>query len=151
MHERPMPNSEPARPFEDYPSLTSAEIRYADLDRQGHVNNAVFATFSEIGRVAFLYDPERPLAPEGASFVIARLAIDFHAELLWPGTVEIGTGVTKIGRSSFTLAQGLFNEGRCVASVEAVIVLFDTATRVSRPLPPTARAILERLTLRSGS
>jgi acyl-CoA thioester hydrolase len=65
--------------------------------------------------------------------------------------VEIGTGVTKIGRSSFTLAQGLFNEGRCVASVEAVIVLFDGATRVSRPLPPTARAILERLTLRSGS
>jgi hypothetical protein len=72
-----MSRSEPL-PLDAYPSRTSTDIRYADLDRQGHVNNAVFSTFSEIGRVAFLYDPERPLAPDGASFVIARLAIDFR-------------------------------------------------------------------------
>jgi len=138
---------EPNLTLEAYPSRTTAEIRYADTDRQGHVNNAVFATFSEIGRVAFLYDPGNPLAPEGASFVVARLTIDFHAELFWPGTVEIGTGVTRIGRSSFTLAQGLFNRGRRVASAEAVIVLFDKATRGSRPLPADRIARLQRLSL----
>ncbi len=72
----PLPAS--PRPIEAYPSRARADIRYADLDRQGHVNNAVFATFSEIGRVAFLHDPERPLAAEGTSFVVARLEIDFH-------------------------------------------------------------------------
>jgi acyl-CoA thioester hydrolase len=142
-----MPNPDIAWPQEAFPSRTSADIRYADMDRQGHVNNAVFATFSEIGRVAFLYDPERPLAPEGASFVIARLAIDFHAELFWPGTVEIGTGVTKIGRSSFTLAQGIFSRGVRVASVEAVIVLFDATARTSRLLPPDRIAMLKTLSL----
>src|SRR3954467_9705665 len=76
-----MPATVPTRTLDVYPSRTSAAIRYADTDRQGHVNNAVFATFSEIGRVAFLYDPAEPLAPEGASFVVARLSIDFHAEL----------------------------------------------------------------------
>src|SRR6476620_4345550 len=130
-----MSQNAPSRPFDAYPSRTSADIRYADMDRQGHVNNAVFATFSEIGRVAFLYDPARPLAPEGASFVIARLAIDFHAELFWPGTGEFGTGVTRIGRSSMTLAQGLFSNGKPVARAEAVIVLFDKQTRTSCPLP----------------
>ena len=85
------------RVLEDYPSRTSTDIRYADLDRQGHVNNAVFATFSEVGRVAFMYDPERPLVSEGRSFVIARLLIDFRAELFWPGTVDIGTGVVRVG------------------------------------------------------
>ena len=100
------------RVLEDYPSRASTDIRFADLDRQGHVNNAVFATFSEVGRVAFMYDPERPLVSEGRSFVIARLLIDFRAELFWPGTVDIGTGVVRVGRSSFTLAQGLFNDGR---------------------------------------
>jgi len=53
----------PSLPLDAYPFRTTAEIRYADTDRQGHVNNAVFATFSEIGRVAFLYDPAHPLAP----------------------------------------------------------------------------------------
>jgi acyl-CoA thioester hydrolase len=141
-----MYRSEPL-PLDAYPSRTSTDIRYADLDRQGHVNNAVFSTFSEIGRVAFLYDPERPLAPDGASFVIARLAIDFRTELFWPGTVDIGTGVRDIGRSSITLAQGLFNEGRCVATVEGVIVMQDEETRRSRPLPPDTIAALREFML----
>jgi len=56
----------------DYPRHAHDKLRYADTDRQGHVNNAVFATFFETGRVEFLYDPTAPLhAPDGA-FVIAR-------------------------------------------------------------------------------
>ena len=128
-----------------FPSRTSADIRYADMDRQGHVNNAVFATFSEIGRVALLYRPDAPLAPEGASFVIARIEIDFLEELHWPGTVDIGTGVTRIGRSSFGLTQGLFSGGRAVAAVEAVLVMLNGATRRSMPLPDPTVAVLESL------
>lgn len=133
--------------LEAYPSRTSADIRYSDLDRQGHVNNAVFATFSEVGRVAFMYDPDRPLASEGRSFVIARLLIDFRAELFWPGSVEIGTGVLKVGRSSFTLAQGIFSDGRPVATTEATIVMVDKETRRSTPLPPQTVDILQDLVL----
>ncbi|MBF9197664.1 acyl-CoA thioesterase [Microvirga terrestris] len=135
------------RPLEAYPSRASTDIRYADLDRQGHVNNAVFATFSEVGRVAFMYDPARPLASEGRSFVIARLQIDFRAELFWPGHVEIGTGVMRVGRSSFTLAQGIFNAGRLVATTEATIVMVDKETRRSTPLPPATVEVLQSLYL----
>lgn len=135
------------RPLEAYPSRTSADIRYSDLDRQGHVNNAVFATFSEVGRVAFMYDPARPLASEGRSFVIARLQIDFRAELFWPGHVDIGTGVVRVGRSSFTLAQGMFNDGRLVATAEATIVMVDKETRRSTPLPSNTIETLHELSL----
>jgi acyl-CoA thioester hydrolase len=135
------------RPLEAYPSRTSADIRYSDLDRQGHVNNAVFATFSEVGRVAFMYDPDRPLAVEGQSFVIARLLINFRAELFWPGSVEIGTGVVRVGRSSFTLAQGIFNDGRLVATAEATIVMVDQETRRSTPLPSQTMDVLHSLRL----
>lgn len=141
----------PLRPLEAYPHFSSAEIRYADLDRQGHVNNAVFATYSEIGRVAFMYDPSRPLSSKDTSFVIARLVIDFRAELLWPGNVEIGTGVLKVGRSSFTLAQGMFSKGMLAATAEATIVMVDKQTRRSTPLPPDAVAILESLRLADPS
>ncbi|WP_343068673.1 hypothetical protein [Kaustia mangrovi] len=48
--------------LDDFPLRTSDKLRYADTDRQGHVNNAVFATFMETGRVAFLHDPQ-PRSP----------------------------------------------------------------------------------------
>jgi acyl-CoA thioester hydrolase len=126
----------------EFPSHTFDKLRYADTDRQGHVNNAVFATFLETGRVEFLYTPAAPLAEPGSAFVIARLEIDFRRELRWPGTVEIGTRVASIGRSSMRLEQGLFQDGRCAATAATVIVLMDEATRRSRPLPAAA---VERL------
>ena len=119
-------------------------LRYADTDRQGHVNNAVFATFAESGRVPILYDPARPLAPEGASFVLARLVVDYLSELRWPGEVAIGTSVLRIGRSSVTFGQGMFNDGRCVATAETVIVLMDETTRRSRPFTDRIRAEFSR-------
>jgi acyl-CoA thioester hydrolase len=106
----------------DFPVRTYDKIRYADTDRQGHVNNAVFATFLETGRVEVLYNPEFPLHDPDTSFVIASLKLDFMLEITWPGLVEIGTAVTKIGNSSIVLYQMLFQNNRCVAQAETVIV-----------------------------
>ncbi len=130
-----------------YRQWAQDKLRYADTDRQGHINNAVFATFLESGRVSFLYDPEAPLAPPGCEFVIARLAIDFLAELHWPGVVDIGSAVLAIGRSSITIGQGVFSGDGCVATAETVIVLTDATTRRSTPLPEALRARLAALTI----
>lgn len=116
-------------------------IRYCDTDRQGHVNNVAFTAYLETGRVKMLLDNQMPL-PEGAAIVIARLCLDFKAELNWPGTVMIGTSVSSIGRSSFKIEQGIYQNGRLAASAESVVVLMDEATRKSRPLTPE---LIERL------
>jgi acyl-CoA thioester hydrolase len=123
--------------------FTTVTLRYADTDQQGHVNNAVFATFLESGRVAIFYGSEKPIAPAGANFVIARLTLDFLAEVHWPGEVEIGTTVLRLGNSSFTLGQGIFFQKKCVATAETVIVLIDESTRKSRPLPDETRKALQ--------
>lgn len=127
----------------DYPRHSFDKLRYRDTDRQGHVNNAVFATFFETGRVELLYDSDGPLhAPDGA-FVIARLAIDFVDEIRWPGKVDIATRVASIGRSSIKLEQAVFQDDRLVAAAESVIVHIDAGDKKSRPLPPHALAALE--------
>ena len=86
--------------LEQFPGRTHDIIRFGDLDPQGHVNNTVFATFFETGRVAFLREPGNALSPPGTTSVLARLDINFLKELHWPGEVEIGTGIAEIGRSS---------------------------------------------------
>lgn len=129
--------------IDNHVKFEKVTIRYADTDRQGHVNNAVFATFLESGRVPILY-ADQPAAPEGASFMIARLVLDFRSEIHWPGEVLIGTSVLRLGNSSVTLGQGIFFNGRCAATAETVIVLVDETTRKSRPMPEATRAQLSK-------
>lgn len=133
--------------LDEFPLVTSDKIRYADTDRQGHVNNAVFATLLETGRVELLYDPKRPLAEPDCAFVIAKLLLEFRLEIRWPGVVQTGTRVARVGRSSINLEQALFQEGRCVAIAETVIVQMDETTRQSRPL---SSRVVERLSLLTG-
>ena len=75
---------------EDYTSLSYDKLRYADTDRQGHVNNAQFATFLETGRVELLYGEDEPLRPNVAEFVLVSIQIDLQGEIHWPGRVDIG-------------------------------------------------------------
>ena len=133
----------PALPMlDDFPFQTFDKLRYADTDRQGHVNNAAFSTFLETGRVEFLYNPAHALADTGCSFVIARLDLSLRAEITWPGRVDIGTGVRRVGTSSVTLGQALFQNGRCVATAETVIVQTNDITRAAHPLTAHAKAFL---------
>ncbi|THV25116.1 acyl-CoA thioesterase [Peteryoungia ipomoeae] len=129
--------------IEDFAGRTYDKLRYGDTDRQGHVNNAVFATFMETGRVELIYDPQNPLLEEGFSFVLAKLDIDYLAEVLWPGTVDIGTRVVKVGRSSVTMEQAVFQNDVCCARALTVVVHFDQTTRRSHPFSEEQRAKLE--------
>ena len=133
---------------QDFPLRTTDKLRYGDTDRQGHVNNAVFSTFLETGRVEMVFDADHPLLAPGAAFVIARLELDFKAELRWPGTVEIGTRVQAVGPSSVPLEQAVFQNGVCAALGKTVLVQMDEETRRSKPLEPAA---LERLRALAGT
>jgi acyl-CoA thioester hydrolase len=129
----------PARPdstprLEDFPYRLSDNVRFADLDPNQHVNNAVYGTYFETGRVTLVKDRSYGLIPEGLTWILVRLDIHFRAELRWPGTIEMGLGVAKFGRTSVTFDQVIFSEGRCVASAQAVTVLIDESTRKPAPL-----------------
>jgi acyl-CoA thioester hydrolase len=133
----------PATERASYTIWTYDKLRYCDTDRQGHVNNAVFATFCETGRVMFLYDEQLNLAGPDAMFALVRLELDFRAELFYPGRIDIGTRVLGIGRTSFRLGQGIFNGDTCAATSESVLVLMGETTRKAKSLTPQLRAWLE--------
>jgi acyl-CoA thioester hydrolase len=129
----------------DYPLQAYEKLRYADTDRQGHVNNAVFSTMFETGRTELLLAPDRPLNEKGCGFVIARLQVDYWGEITWPGRVDIGTRIIAVGRSSMTLEQGLFQHRHCVATAQTVIVQMNESTRKSHPLAEAVVHYLQSL------
>ena len=122
--------------LEDFPYRLTDNVRFADLDPNGHVNNAVYATYFETGRVTLMKDKSYWQLPEGLTWIMVRLDTHFRAELHWPGGIEMGLGVAKFGRTSVTFDQVVFSEGRCIASAQAVTVLIDESTRKPTPLTP---------------
>lgn len=121
------------------------KIRFQDVDRLDHVNNVTFAVYAESGRVEFVAQVTPPaVLGDGPYWVIAELVLRYREQTHYPGEIRIGTGVLRLGRSSVTLGQGLFEGDRCVATSEAVVVLVDPDSGRSMALPAAARAALER-------
>lgn len=131
--------------LDQFPLKSYEKLRYADTDRQGHVNNAVFATMFETGRVELFYDRNKPLASDNCAFVVASITVNYLGEINWPGRVDIGTRVASVGRSSVTVEHGLFQDGRCVASGQSVVVQMNETTRRSQPLDDAAAQYLRSL------
>lgn len=128
--------------LEDFPLITFDKIRYGDTDRQGHVNNASFATFLETGRAELFYKELHALLPAGASFVVANINLNLLGEVFWPGKVDIGSGVIHIGNSSIKVLQHIYYNGKCVATAETVNVQVKNNT--SLPLSSDMREAMKR-------
>jgi acyl-CoA thioester hydrolase len=109
-------------------------LRFRDTDANRHVNNTTFSEFCESGRVQFFRERFRALPGPERYFVVARFAIDYRAELHYPGTVRTGTWLAALGRTSVTFHQRvLAADGGLAAQATSVCVQMDAATR--RPLP----------------
>ena len=128
---------------ESYRVWTADTIRYSDLDPNGHVNNGAINAYFEDGRVRFRNDHLSALADDILSgFALVKYTIEYHRALHFPGTVDIGTRVTRVGRSSYTLGQGIFRDGQCIATAEVVTVRLDPGSGKSVPLDERFKSAL---------
>jgi acyl-CoA thioester hydrolase len=106
-------------------------VRFRDLDAMGHVNNAVFATYLEQARIAFL-------SPHGAkieNMILARLEIDFRSPAELGETIEITVTPARIGTKSFDLEYVLRAGDRVVAEAKTVLVAYDYERSRSVDIP----------------
>ena len=128
-----------------YASWTNSTIRYSDLDPNGHVNNGAVNAFFEDGRICFRNEQMLQLGDDIlAGFVIVKFSANYLAPLFFPGRVDIGTVVTRVGRYSYYLGQGVFDGEKCVATADVVTVFINSNTKKSQELTHDLRAILER-------
>lgn len=126
-----------------YRHWRTATLRFSDLDLNGHVNNVSFAIFFQEGRTSFFQDVREEAGDPTMAWAVAQLTINFLREMHIPGSVEIGTSIVRIGRSSVVLGQGLFRDGVCTGTSRAVMVRVDRPARVSRPITEDERRFLE--------
>jgi acyl-CoA thioester hydrolase len=122
------------------------QIRWRDVDAYGHVNNAVYLTYLEEARDAWVEEVLGPVADDVWHFVLARVAIDYRRELTQEDReVVVRCTLGSIGRSSLRTREEIRTlDGTLSAEASAVIVPRDPRTGRSRALTSVERAVLER-------
>ncbi len=119
-----------------YPVKVAILARYADVDPLWHINNIAIAQYYEEARVAVgarMLGAVRIPTPAGERVLIAHQSIDYVQEAGYPGTLEVGVGVLRIGTTSWTYGMGMFQQARCVSVSSAVMVLADDNGPVRLP------------------
>jgi acyl-CoA thioester hydrolase len=129
----------------DYPLRTYDKLRFSDTDKQGHINNAVYSTFYETGRTQTFEEAHKVADNDDCEFVIAQITIQYLAETHWPGTVEVGTRIKRVGNSSLVLEQAIFSNGNLCSTGESICVQINTASRKSQPFDDALRSYFESL------
>ena len=113
-------------------------VRFRDLDSLGHVNNAVFLTYLEEARIAYLV----PLGAEASDMILARVEIDFRAPLRMGDELKIGVRPARVGTKSFDLEYEVHSGGELTAEAKTVLVSYDYATQRPVELPGSWREAL---------
>lgn len=112
---------------EPFPVVREVEVRWRDTDALGHVNNAVFLTYFEVGRVAFY---QRVFGAERSGdidFILASVACDFLSPVFFGDRVAVAVRVSRAGRTSFEFEYELrrLPDGAPVARGRSTQVLYD--------------------------
>jgi acyl-CoA thioester hydrolase len=130
------------------PFRCPVEVRFADVDAMGHVNNAVHVTYLELARLR-LWQERFGFTGSARDIpiILARVSVDYRSPIVLEDRVLVGVGVNEIGRTSFTLRYVIEASGRLAAEAETVQVIFDYGSRSPVPIPDDLRAKLEALRL----
>jgi acyl-CoA thioester hydrolase len=114
------------------------QLRFGDTDALGHVNNAVYASYAELGRIDHLEKIGMPVT----GYILARLAMDYRRQVKLGQRCRITTEVERVGTSSVTMKQLVYAEDELACQIEAVVVRFDYANNRPTPISSAERALL---------
>ena len=124
----------------DYKFFHPTEVRYGDLDSQGHVNNAKYLTYFEQARIYYLiklglFNKDQSFMEVGV--IIADIHITYHSTTHYGDDIKVGVKITRIGTKSITVEQCVMDAktGKLMASGTVVMVTFDYEGLKTIPVP----------------
>ncbi len=119
--------------------------RFNDTDALGHINHSVVLTWLEHARRPFFKVFNPTLSIKNWGLIIARIEIDYKAQINYQDNAVIESSVDKIGTSSCALRQKVFQNDILCAECVAIMVRFDYETQKSVPITEEQKEKLNKL------
>lgn len=137
------------------PVTVPVQLRWRDLDALGHVNNAVYLSYFELARLAYiraLLGPDAPRDPRTTlpvdfQFILAEVNIRYRSPATLGDQLAVAIWASQIGRKSFVFEYRITEErtGRAVAEGCSTQVWYDYGANASCPIPGTIVTRMEAL------
>lgn len=122
------------------------EVRYGDLDPQGHVNNASYLTYFEQARIGYIAN--LGLWTSGSfmdiGIILADAHINFRKAVVFGQQVRVGVRVAHLGTKSLRMEYSLQDstDGAELANGSTILVTFDYRSGNTIPLPQNWRSAI---------
>ena len=123
------------------------QVRFADLDLMGHVNNSVYLSYFEMARVHFfakILGLEWDWDTQG--IILVRNEIDYIKPILLHDKPKVFISVEEIGNKSFTLSYKIKVEEKLVTTGKSVMVSYNSVISKSALIPKKMREALLKYT-----
>jgi len=127
-----------------YGFATEENLRFADVDANGHVNNGAFLQLLENARVSYMRQVVRSGLPR-FRVVVGRLEIDFRRQMFFPGRATACARLVEVHERKCVIGHALFDDdGNCTATLRAIMVSLNEETHRAVPFDPAVRIALSR-------
>ncbi len=125
--------------------IVPIQVRFRDLDAMGHVNNAVYLTYLEMGRVAYYRALMGKASPKDFNFILAHAEIDFRSPIHLNEDILLGVSIVRVGNKSFQFAYEIreATTGRLIAEARSVQAMYDYSQQKTIPIPEEFRQRIE--------
>jgi acyl-CoA thioester hydrolase len=124
------------------------EVRYGDLDPQGHVNNAKFLTYMEQARVFYF---KQLNLWEGGTFlnfgvILADVQLTFKKAVQFGDSIRVGVRISNLGTKSMTSEYRIEDsrDASLFATGTSVLVAYDYHNKRSVPIPGEWRKLIQK-------
>lgn len=131
--------------MDGYKLVSDAQVRFADTDALGHVNNAVYLNYLEVARVDYLQKVLSRQDVKDFGVILARCEIDYKSPAFHHETLRVGCRVIELGGSSINMEYRVEDKktGRLVALAKTVLVTYDYALGRPVRIPQELREKME--------
>jgi len=122
------------------------QIRFRDMDAFNHVNNAVYHSYLEEGRIQFMRDLGIQRQPgSGLGWILVRTEIDFRGQARYGDELIITVRLGRVGNRSFELHHRILRPADQALIVEAksVQACMDYDANKSVSIPDSWRAKMQ--------
>jgi len=120
--------------------------RFNETDALGHINNTIIPVWNEAARkpIFEIFNPTLDLAKW--DLIVAGFTIAYLSPTNYGSPVNIKTWISRVGNSSFEIAQQCWQEGKQTAETKTTLVHYNYEIDKSQPLSDEIKQQLSMLT-----
>ncbi|MBW6511465.1 MAG: acyl-CoA thioesterase [Desulfuromonadaceae bacterium] len=119
------------------------ELRFADLDAYGHVNNAVYFTLLETARTKLFHDKFIEFMGQSLLFLVAKAECEYKLPIGLDDVMIITLEIARVGNSSFDIDYVLHNgDGKLFGLAKTVMVCYDGKAKKPTRIPKSLKQMM---------